>query len=80
MTSYRDSYLMTIVTKIVSTMMNDTIEALASLATFLSIHKGVVIKIVAIAITKYLWANIESCCNENSRIKTFVAVSPTIML
>jgi len=71
---------MTIVTKITKTMMNDTIDAFASLATFLSMHKGAVIKIVAIAMTKYRWANIESCGNESSRIKTFVAVSPTIML
>lgn len=80
MTSCRDWYLTTIVVKISSTMMNDTIDALASLATFLSIHKGVVMKIVAIAMTKYRCANIESCDNENNRIMTFVAVSPTIML
>lgn len=80
MTSYKDSYLMTMVTKIISTIMNDTIDALANLATFLSIHKGVVIKIVAIAMTKYRWANMESCGRENSLIITFVAVSPTIML
>lgn len=63
-----------------STMMNDKMDAFASLATFLSMHRGVVTKIVAIAMTKYLWANMESCDSENNRIKTFVAVSPTIML
>lgn len=80
MMSYRDSYLITIVTKIVSTMINDTMDALASLATFLNIHNGVVMKIVAIAMTKYRCANMESCGNENSRMRTFVAVSPTIIL
>lgn len=80
MTSCSDSYLTTIVTKMTSTMMNDTMDALASLATFLNMHKGVVMKIVAIAMTKYRWANIESWGNKNSRIKTFVAVSPTIIL
>lgn len=80
MTSLRDSYRMTMVTNMTSTMMNDRTDALASLARFLSIHRGVLMNIVAIAITKYRWANIESCGNANSRIKTFVAVSPTIML
>lgn len=80
MMSCRDSYLTRIVTKMSSTMTNDTMEALASLATFLSMHKGVVMKIVAIAMTKYRWANIESCDSENNRIRTLVAVSPTIML
>jgi hypothetical protein len=60
MASCRDLYLTTIATKITSTMINDTTDALASLATFLNMHKGVVIKIVAIAMTKYRWANIES--------------------
>lgn len=80
MTSYRDSYLTTMVTKIISTIMNDTMDALANLATFLNMHKGVVIKMVAIAMTKYRWAKMESCDRENSLIMTFVAVSPTIML
>lgn len=78
--SYRDSYLMTIVIKIISTMINDTMDALASLATFLSMHNGVVMKIVAIAMTKYRCANMESCGSEKRRMRTFVAVSPTIML
>lgn len=80
MTSYRDSYLISNVTKMNSTMMNDTTDALANLATFLNMHKGVVMKIVAIAMTKYRWANMESWGSENNRIKTFVAVSPTMML
>lgn len=80
MMSCRDSYLTRIVTKMSSTMTNDMMDALASLATFLSMHRGVVMKIVAIAMTKYRWANNESCGSENNRISTLVAVSPTIML
>lgn len=63
-----------------STMMNETTDALANLATFLNMHNGAVMKIVAIAMTKDLCTNIESFGNANSQAITFVKVSPTIML